>query len=431
MWLGRQERTHASLGHGVAHSGALERRGVPCRSSGWRIGGRADCADEPGALGSGERVPRHPGALRPMDQRRAVWPGVAAEPDGRGKGVSPVRDRRSLGVHGLRLVVFEPLELGLGGLPLWRMGAAADLGWVWVPGTVWAPSWCEWRVDDGFTGWAPLPPPGFAFSPGIWSPWWVFVPSGFFLSFHLEPFVVPHHHARHVFAHSKIVHTDKDVEGHKVPTGPSAKQIGRATGERITAARALPPRPGRVEPPRRQPPPPPTDNERPSQREPQPGTAPEMSRKQPAASSPTGPKVTPAQPSAPPAAPKVAPAPPAVPSPAPSAPRMAPAPSPAPSAPRMAPVPSPAPSAPRMAPAPSPAPSAPRMAPAPSPAPSAPRMAPAPSPAPSAPRMAPAPSPAPSAPRMAPAPSPAPSAPRMAPAPSPAPSAPHGGGGHR
>ena len=56
-----------------------------------------------------------------------------------------------------------------------------DFGWVWVPGTVWAPSWCEWRVDDGFTGWAPLPPPGFAFSPGIWSPWWVFVPSGFFL----------------------------------------------------------------------------------------------------------------------------------------------------------------------------------------------------------------------------------------------------------
>jgi hypothetical protein len=31
-------------------------------------------------------------------------------------------------------------------------------GWVWVPGTVWAPAWVAWRSGPGVLGWAPLPP---------------------------------------------------------------------------------------------------------------------------------------------------------------------------------------------------------------------------------------------------------------------------------
>lgn len=31
-------------------------------------------------------------------------------------------------------------------------------GWLWYPGTVWAPAWVCWRVGDGYIGWAPLPP---------------------------------------------------------------------------------------------------------------------------------------------------------------------------------------------------------------------------------------------------------------------------------
>ncbi len=34
----------------------------------------------------------------------------------------------------------------------------ATVGWVWVPGTVWAPSWCAWREGNGYCAWAPLPP---------------------------------------------------------------------------------------------------------------------------------------------------------------------------------------------------------------------------------------------------------------------------------
>ena len=31
-------------------------------------------------------------------------------------------------------------------------------GWVWMPDDVWGPAWVEWRYNDAYIGWAPLPP---------------------------------------------------------------------------------------------------------------------------------------------------------------------------------------------------------------------------------------------------------------------------------
>jgi hypothetical protein len=33
-----------------------------------------------------------------------------------------------------------------------------DRGWVWIPGTEWAPAWVSWRSSPQHVGWAPLPP---------------------------------------------------------------------------------------------------------------------------------------------------------------------------------------------------------------------------------------------------------------------------------
>lgn len=33
-------------------------------------------------------------------------------------------------------------------------------GWIWVPGTEWAPAWVSWRSGKDCVGWAPLPPAG-------------------------------------------------------------------------------------------------------------------------------------------------------------------------------------------------------------------------------------------------------------------------------
>jgi hypothetical protein len=41
-------------------------------------------------------------------------------------------------------------------------------GWIWIPGTVWAPAWVSWQYGGGYVGWAPLPPQvGFDFGVGI------------------------------------------------------------------------------------------------------------------------------------------------------------------------------------------------------------------------------------------------------------------------
>ena len=31
-------------------------------------------------------------------------------------------------------------------------------GWLWVPGRVWAPAWVDWKQNEDYVSWAPLPP---------------------------------------------------------------------------------------------------------------------------------------------------------------------------------------------------------------------------------------------------------------------------------
>jgi len=42
----------------------------------------------------------------------------------------------------------------------------SEIGWAWVPGTVWAPAWVAWRHGGGYLGWAPLGP-AVGFSAGF------------------------------------------------------------------------------------------------------------------------------------------------------------------------------------------------------------------------------------------------------------------------
>jgi hypothetical protein len=39
---------------------------------------------------------------------------------------------------------------------------------VWTPGYVWGPAWVDWYWGDGFVGWVPVGPPGFAIAPSYW-----------------------------------------------------------------------------------------------------------------------------------------------------------------------------------------------------------------------------------------------------------------------
>jgi hypothetical protein len=49
-----------------------------------------------------------------------------------------------------------------------RWAEHEDYGWVWIPGTVWAPSWVEWRYGGGYVGWVPMGPPGVVVVENRW-----------------------------------------------------------------------------------------------------------------------------------------------------------------------------------------------------------------------------------------------------------------------
>jgi hypothetical protein len=51
-----------------------------------------------------------------------------------------------------------------------------EYGWVWIPGTTWAPSWVEWRYGGGYVGWVPMGPPGYT----VVESRWVFVETRYF-----------------------------------------------------------------------------------------------------------------------------------------------------------------------------------------------------------------------------------------------------------
>ena len=49
-----------------------------------------------------------------------------------------------------------------------RWALLRGYGWIWVPGSEWAPSWVSWRENDSHIGWAPLPPETLAYRGHSW-----------------------------------------------------------------------------------------------------------------------------------------------------------------------------------------------------------------------------------------------------------------------
>ncbi|MDE0835772.1 MAG: hypothetical protein OSA84_05410, partial [Akkermansiaceae bacterium] len=49
-----------------------------------------------------------------------------------------------------------------------RWARLRNTGWVWVPGSEWAPAWVTWRESPGHVGWAPLPPETLAWRGRSW-----------------------------------------------------------------------------------------------------------------------------------------------------------------------------------------------------------------------------------------------------------------------
>jgi hypothetical protein len=112
-----------------------------------------------------------------------------------------------------------------------RWSRERSFGWVWHPGSVWAPAWVTWRNSETYAGWAPLPPgvllqpdvgliagpglAGFDDSFGISATWFTFVNFNNFQSRSLAAVAAPAPRAAALFKSATPVN-NYSVSGRKV-----------------------------------------------------------------------------------------------------------------------------------------------------------------------------------------------------------------------
>ncbi len=136
-----------------------------------------------------------------------------------------------------------------------RWAMDPNYGWIWVPGTVWAPAWVDWRSGGGYIGWAPLPPIGWSVVVQPWRPYWCFVPVAHF-SGNFWAHRLPVEHIHYAYAATAPVHQAVSYSGARWYAGPPVSQVERVTAQPIqrVAGSFTPPAPGRIQPVQLQPP---------------------------------------------------------------------------------------------------------------------------------------------------------------------------------
>jgi hypothetical protein len=110
-----------------------------------------------------------------------------------------------------------------------RWGWTPQLGWFWVPGSVWAPAWVSWRYNNGHVAWAPFAPRGYRYD-RRW-PGWVTVPLAHF-THPIERERVPRAHAVPIVRNAR-----------PAPSIQHEPERGRTYGPPRTVGRPAPARP--------------------------------------------------------------------------------------------------------------------------------------------------------------------------------------------
>ena len=102
-----------------------------------------------------------------------------------------------------------------------RWSRVPRYGWVWMPGSMWGPSWVSWRQSDAYFGWAPLPigsyfqtgigltflgaRVGVSFGFGLGMDDFTFVTAGRFYDPHPSRYAVPRTQMTTVFNNTTII----------------------------------------------------------------------------------------------------------------------------------------------------------------------------------------------------------------------------------
>jgi hypothetical protein len=113
-------------------------------------------------------------------------------------------------------------------------------GWVWIPGTIWAPAWVTWYVGDNDIGWAPVPPSFSVGASGYLGPpvtvsrsSYIFVPATRFVGVNVGTVRVPVAQNATLLARTRPVTRFTASGGVLTSGGPTVVQVERATQRKI------------------------------------------------------------------------------------------------------------------------------------------------------------------------------------------------------
>ncbi|MBI4547283.1 MAG: hypothetical protein HY707_04830 [Ignavibacteriae bacterium] len=115
-------------------------------------------------------------------------------------------------------------------------------GWIWIPDDVWGPAWVEWRYDNDYIGWAPLPPHatfslhiGITFANRWIAPvhYWNFVPCRYFTTTRIVEYVQPIERTRRIFGHTRGVVNIRTENNRIINRGVDVDFVEQKTNRRI------------------------------------------------------------------------------------------------------------------------------------------------------------------------------------------------------
>ncbi len=122
-----------------------------------------------------------------------------------------------------------------------RWGWDDDIGWFWVPGTLWGPAWVTWRSNDQYLGWAPLPP-GVEFRIGmsfnslsidIPFNFWIFIQGRHFQDRDVHPYILPFERNRTIVGYTSLHNNIYTRNDRIINEGIRPDDIRRITGRNV------------------------------------------------------------------------------------------------------------------------------------------------------------------------------------------------------
>ncbi len=118
-------------------------------------------------------------------------------------------------------------------------------GWLWMPDNVWAPAWVEWRYNNNYIGWAPLPPyarfdrrRGIRFSISWNSHYtnWNFVTYNNFVSYNVNNYFI-NHNVQNVYNRTKY-RTNYFADNNRIVNGGINRRfVENRLGRKLTTRR--------------------------------------------------------------------------------------------------------------------------------------------------------------------------------------------------